>query len=62
MQSSANVELTPEEDTTVSVAANDFADLSERALCVVGMPWLAICDGDESIPIPSIKEVYPGLF
>jgi len=62
MQSSANMQLSPEEDTTVSVSANDFGDGVEAGLCVVGMPWLAVCDCDESIPIPSIKEVDPGVF
>jgi len=62
MQSSANVELSPEEETTMSVSANDFGDGVEGGLRVVGMPWLAVCDCDESIPFPSIKEVDPGLF
>lgn len=62
MQSSANVQLAPEEETTVSVSANDLGDLSQGALRVVGMPWFTVCDGNEGIPSPAAKELNPGLF
>ena len=62
MQRSINVELSPEEDTTVSVAANDFGDLIEGAVRVVGQPWLPECDCNETIPNPSVQEFRPSLF
>ena len=62
MQSSANVELSPEEDTTMSVSANDFSDLSEGALRVVGMPCVTVGDRNEGIPTPPLEEVNPSLF
>ena len=62
MQSSANVQLTPEEKTTVRVPSEDFRNLSERALRVVGMAGLPVGDCDEGIPFPPFQELYPGLF
>ena len=62
MQSSANVQLSPEEEVTVSVSANDLGDLGERALCVVGLPWLPVGNGDEGIPSIPIEELIPSLF
>jgi len=62
MQSSVNVELTPEEETTVSVSPNDFGDLIEGAVRVVGKPWLPECDCNETIPTPPIQELRPGIF
>ena len=62
MQSSANVQLSPEEEVTVSVPAKDLRDFSERGLCMVGLSWFSICDGNEGIPSPSIQELDPGLF
>ena len=61
MQSSANMQLTPEEDTTVSVSANELCDLVEGGLCVMGLSWLAVGNGNECIPFPSAQEVYPGI-
>ena len=62
MQSAVNVELTPEEETTMSVSANDFGDLIEGAVRVVGKPWFPECDCNETIPTPSIQELRPGIF
>jgi len=62
MQSSANVQLSPEEEMTVSVSANDLGDLGKGALCVVGMPWLPVGDGNEGIPSVPIKKLKPALF
>jgi len=56
MQSSANVELTPKEEVTVSVLANDFGNLVERACGVVGLPRVAVCDCNERIPNIPIQE------
>lgn len=36
MQSSANVQLSPEEDVTMSVSANDLGDGVEGGIRVVG--------------------------
>jgi len=52
MQRAVNVELSPEEDTTVSVSANDLRDCGKGGLCMVRMSWFAVCDGDEGIPFP----------
>jgi len=57
MQRSIKVELTPEEEMTVSVAANELCDLIEGAIGMVRLPWLAECDGDECIPIIPIQEL-----
>jgi len=62
MQSSANVQLTPKEDVTVSVAANDLCDGIEGSVGVAGMAWLAVSDGDEGIPLVPTKEPTPSLF
>jgi len=62
MQSSANVKLSPEEEVTVSVAAKDLCDFKERGLCMMGMPGVAVCDGEEPIPLVSIEELNPCLF
>jgi len=62
MQSSANVQLTPEEHVTVSVAANDLGDGVEGGVCVSGMPRLAVSDGNEGIPFIPVKEPAPSLF
>jgi len=57
MQSSANVELSPEEEMTISVSANDFADLAEGGLSVVGLACVAVCDCNKSIPPIATQEV-----
>ena len=62
MQSSANMQLSPEEYPTVSVSANDLSDLSEGGLCMVRMSRFPVCNRNECIPTPPLKEVYPGLF
>ena len=62
MQSSANVQLAPEEEVTMSVSANDLGDLAEGAIRVVGMPCVAVCDCNESIPNVPIQELRPSLF
>jgi len=62
MQSSANVQLSPEEEMTISVSANDLCDLVEGALRVVGMACVAVCDCNECIPRIPIQELGPGLF
>jgi len=62
MQSAVNVELTPEEDMTVTVSANELGDLVEGAIGMVRLPWFAECDGDKCIPIIPIEELRPGLF
>lgn len=62
MQSSANVQLTPEEEVTMSVSANDFGDLIERALRVVGKARVAVCDCNERIPYIPIQKLRPSLF
>ena len=62
MQSAVNVELSPEEVVTISVSAKDFADLSEGAIRVVRLPWLAECDCNEGIPIVPIQEGRPSFF
>jgi len=61
MQSAANVELSPEKDTTMRVASNDFGDGVEGGLRVVGMPWLSVCNGNEGIPSPSREKVDPSV-
>jgi len=62
MQSSVNVKLSPEEDMTMTVSANELGDLIEGAVRVVRKPWVAECDCDECIPIIPIQELRPGLF
>jgi len=62
MQSSANVQLTPEEEMTVSVSAKDLCHLIKRTLRMVGMSWLPICDGNKGIPYIPIQKFRPGLF
>ena len=56
------MQLAPEEDVTVSVAANDFGDLIEGAVRVVRLPWFAVCDGDECIPLIAVQKLRPSLF
>jgi len=62
MQSSANVQLSPEEETTMSVSANDLGDSIEGGISVAGMAWLPVCNSYEGIPIPLVQELRPGLF
>ena len=62
MQSSANVQLSPEEDVTMSVSANDLADGIEGGIGVSGMAWLPVSDCNEGIPFVPIKEPRPSLF
>jgi hypothetical protein len=56
------MELSPEEDMTMSVSANDFGDSVEAGVCVVGKPWLPVCDCNEAIPNIPIQELGPTLF
>jgi len=56
MQRAVNVELSPEEEMTMSVSANDFGDLVKGAIGVVGKPWLPVCDCNEGIPNIPIQE------
>lgn len=62
MQSSANVQLTPEEEVTMSVAANDLGDFVEGAVRVVREPCVTVSDSDEGVPFIPIQELTPGLF
>jgi len=56
------MQLSAQEDMTVSVAANDFGDLIEGAVRMVRLPWFAVCDGDECIPVIPIQELRPCVF
>lgn len=56
MQSSANVQLSPEEEVTISVSANDFGDSVEGGVRVVGKPWVPVRDCNEGIPYIPIQE------
>jgi len=47
---------------TVSVSANDLGDFVEGALRVVGMPWIAVGNGNEGIPLVPIEKLIPTLF
>jgi len=62
MQRSVNMQLSPKEDMTVRVAANEFGDLIEGAVRVVRLPGLTECDGDECIPVIPIQELRPSVF
>ena len=62
MQSSANVQLSPEEEVTMSVSANDLGDSIEGGICVSGMSWLAVSDSNEGIPLIAVQEFNPALF
>lgn len=62
MQSSANMQLAPEESVTMSVPANHLFDFSQRGLSMVGMSGFTIRHRKERIPIPAIEERYPSLF
>jgi len=62
MQSSANVELSPEEYVTVSVSANDLGDSVEGGVGVSSMAWLPVSDCNEGIPFVPIQEPAPSFF
>ena len=56
------MQLSPQEDVTMSVAANEFRDFVEGAVRVVRLPWFAVCNGNECIPDISVQELRPSLF
>jgi len=62
MQSSINVKLSPQEEMTVTVTANDLGDFVEGAIGVMWLPWLAECDSNECIPVVPVQELRPSLF
>ena len=56
MQRAVNVELSPEEDMTVSVSPNDFGNGIDRGSGVVGMAGLTVCNGNKGIPLIAVQE------
>jgi len=62
MQSSANVQLSPEEEVTMSVSANDFGDSVKAGVCVAGMTGFPVRDCDEGVPLIAVQELKPALF